>query len=121
MLQYRSCNMLRYSLSCKLVWMCSAHVNQRSSKNCIIPLGVGAARGDYSGLGFLTQTLNPEDFRYTRTIDTLDIGDSLIIVANLAMIPNPRHPYNGVLSAGSIQLLQDTNLRHHQIRKTYSQ
>ena len=39
-----------------LVWMCSAHVNQRSSKNCIIPLGVGAARGDYSGLGFLTQT-----------------------------------------------------------------
>ena len=36
--------------------MCSAHVNQRSSKNCIIPLGVGAARGDYSGLGFLTQT-----------------------------------------------------------------
>ena len=56
MLQYRSCNMLRYSLSCNmLVWMCSAHVNQRSSKNCIIPLGVGAARGDYSGLGFLTQ------------------------------------------------------------------
>ena len=39
-----------------LVWMCSAHVNQRSSKNCIIPLGVGAARGDYIGLGFLTQT-----------------------------------------------------------------
>ena len=39
-----------------LVWMCSAHVNQRSSKNCIIPLGVGAARGDYSVLGFLTQT-----------------------------------------------------------------
>ena len=40
-----------------LVWMCSAHVNQRSSKNCIIPLGVGAARGDYSGLGFITQTM----------------------------------------------------------------
>ena len=40
-----------------LVWMCSAHVNQRSSKNCIIPLGVGAARGDYIGLGFLTQTV----------------------------------------------------------------
>ena len=39
-----------------LVWMRSAHVNQRSSKNCIIPLGVGAARGDYIGLGFLTQT-----------------------------------------------------------------
>ena len=39
-----------------LVWMCSAHVNQRSSKNCIIPLGVGAARGDYNRLGFLTQT-----------------------------------------------------------------
>ena len=37
--------------------MCSAHVNQRSSKNCIIPLGVGAARGDYSRLGFLTQTI----------------------------------------------------------------
>ena len=64
--------------------------------------------------------LNPEDFRYTSTIDTLDIGDSLIIVANLAMRPNPRHPYNGVLSAGSIQLLQDTNLRHHQIRKTWN-
>ena len=39
-----------------LVWMCSAHVNQRSPKNCIIPLGFGAARGDYIGLGFLTQT-----------------------------------------------------------------
>ena len=61
MLQYRSCNMLSYSLSCNmLVWMCSAHVNQRSSKNCIIPLGVGAARGDYSGLGFLTQTSSIE-------------------------------------------------------------
>ena len=58
MLQYRSCNMLRYSLSCNmLVWMCSAHVNQRSSKNCIIPLGFGVARGDYIGLGFLTQTI----------------------------------------------------------------
>ena len=37
--------------------------------------------------------LNPEDFRYTSTIDTLDIGDSLIIVANLAMRPNPRPSY----------------------------
>ena len=49
-----------------LVWMCSAHVNQRSSKNCIIPLGVGAARGDYSGLGFLTQTTS-EGTRHRRS------------------------------------------------------
>ena len=61
---------------------------------------------------------NVDDYRYTGTIPTEDIDDSLILMANLAIIQSASTA-SFRIDKHSIKHLMDTNLQHHVLGKTW--